>query len=81
MAGFDVSGWYGVLAPAGLPADVLVRLNTEISRGMRDPAVVKRLAGEGVDAATSTPDEFATRVKSEIDKWGKVIRAAGIKAQ
>jgi tripartite-type tricarboxylate transporter receptor subunit TctC len=81
MAGFDVSGWYGALAPAGLPADVLAKLNTEINRGMRDPAVIKRLAGEGVDAVTSTPDEFAARMKSEIEKWGKVVRAAGIKAE
>ena len=81
MPGFDVSGWYGVLAPAGLPADILARLNTEIGRGMRDAAVVKRLAGEGVDAVTSTPDEFAARVRSEIEKWGKVVRAAGMKAE
>ncbi len=81
MSGFDVSGWYGVLAPAGLPAEVLARLNTEINRGMRDPAVVKRLAGEGVDAVTSTPAEFAARVKSEIEKWGKVVRASGVKAE
>jgi tripartite-type tricarboxylate transporter receptor subunit TctC len=80
MAGFDVSGWYGVLAPAGLPADVLVRLNTEIGRGMRDPVVIKRLAGEGVDAVTSTPDEFAVRMRGEIEKWGKVVRAAGVTA-
>ncbi len=81
MAGFDVSGWYGVLGPAGLPAEVLARLNTEINRGMRDPAVIKRLAGEGVDAVTSTPDEFAARVRSEIEKWGKVVRASGVKAE
>ncbi len=81
MAGFDVSGWYGALAPAGLPADVLARLNAEIARGMRDPVVIKRLAGEGVDAVTSTPDEFAARVRSEIDKWGKVVRASGLKAE
>jgi tripartite-type tricarboxylate transporter receptor subunit TctC len=81
MPGFDVSGWYGVLAPAGLPADVLTRLNSEIGRGMRDPVVIKRLAGEGVDAVTSTPDEFAARVRSEIDKWGKVVRASGMKAE
>ena len=81
MAGFDVCGWYGVLAPAALPVDVLTRLNSEIARGMRDPAVIKRLAGEGVDAVTSTPDEFAARVRSEIDKWGKVVRAAGMKAE
>ena len=81
MPGFDVSGWYGVAAPAGLPADILARLNSEINRGMRDPAVIKRLAGEGVDAVTSTPEEFAARVKSEMEKWGKVVRRAGIKEQ
>jgi tripartite-type tricarboxylate transporter receptor subunit TctC len=48
---------------------------------MRDPAVIKRLAGEGVDAVTSTPDEFAARVRSEIEKWGKVVRASGVKAE
>jgi tripartite-type tricarboxylate transporter receptor subunit TctC len=81
MPGFVVSGWYGVLAPAGLPADILARLNSEINRGMSDPAVIKRLAGEGVEAVTSTPDEFAARMKSEIEKWGKVVGAAGIKEQ
>jgi tripartite-type tricarboxylate transporter receptor subunit TctC len=81
MPGFDVSGWYGVLAPAGLPADILARINAEVNRGMRDAAVIKRLAGEGVDAVTSTPDEFAARVKNEIEKWGKVVRQAGIKEQ
>jgi tripartite-type tricarboxylate transporter receptor subunit TctC len=53
---------------------------TEINRSMRDPAVTARLAGEGVEAVSSTPEEFAVRVKSEIEKWGKVVRAAGIKA-
>jgi tripartite-type tricarboxylate transporter receptor subunit TctC len=81
MAGFDVSGWYGVLAPAGLPVDVLARLNSEVNRGMRDPVVIKRLAGEGVDAVVSTPEEFAARVRSEIEKWGKVVRASGMKAE
>ena len=80
MAGFDVTGWYGVAGPAGLSADIVTRLNTEITRGMREPAVIKRLAGEGVDAVTSTPEEFAARVKSEIEKWGKVVRASGVKA-
>lgn len=80
MPGFEVSGWYGVIAPAGLPADIVTRLNAEANRAMSDPAVIKRLAGDGVDAATATPDEFAARVKSEIEKWGKVVKAAGIKA-
>ena len=80
MPGFDVTGWYGVAGPAGMAADIVMRLNTEITRGMREPAVIKRLAGEGVDAVTSTPEEFAARVKSEIEKWGKVVRASGVKA-
>lgn len=81
MPGFEVSGWYGVLAPAGLPSEIVVRLNTEMNRAMSDPAVINRLAGDGVDAATATPDEFAARVKNEIEKWGKVVKAAGIKAE
>jgi tripartite-type tricarboxylate transporter receptor subunit TctC len=82
MPGFDVTGWYGVVGPAGLPAEVLAKLNSEINRGMRDPTVLKRLAGEGVEAVNnSTPDEFTARMKSEIDKWGKVVRAAGIKSE
>jgi tripartite-type tricarboxylate transporter receptor subunit TctC len=64
-----------------MPADIVARLNSEIARGMRDPAVIKRLAGEGVDAVTSSPEEFAARVKSEMEKWGKVVRAAGIKPE
>jgi tripartite-type tricarboxylate transporter receptor subunit TctC len=78
---FDVSGWYGVLSAPGLPADVLARLNAEIGRGMRDPVVIKRLAGEGVDAVTSTPEAFAARMRSEMERWGKVVRASGIKAE
>ena len=66
---------------AGLNSEVMARLNTDIGRGMRDAVVVKRLAVEGVDAASSTPEEFAARVKSEIDKWGKVVRAAGMKPE
>ena len=65
----------------GTAADIVARLNSEIARGMRDPAVIKRLAGEGVDAVTSSPEEFAARVKSEMEKWGKVVRAAGIKPE
>jgi tripartite-type tricarboxylate transporter receptor subunit TctC len=81
MPGFDVSGWYGVLSAPGLPPEILARLNTEIIRAMRDPVVIKRLAGEGVDVATSTPEEFAARMRSEMERWGKVVRAAGIKAE
>ena len=81
MPGFDVTGWYGVMGPAGVPPDIATRLNIEIARGMRDPAAIKRLAGEGVDAVSSSPEEFGSRVKREMERWGKVVRAAGIKPE
>jgi tripartite-type tricarboxylate transporter receptor subunit TctC len=81
VKGYEVSGWYGVLAPAGLNADALNRLNTEINRAMRQPEVVKRLAAEGVDAVASTPDEFAARIRREILKWGDVVKASGATAE
>ena len=80
VKGYEVSGWYGVLGPAGLPADVLAKLNAEVNRGMRQPDVVKRLAAEGVDAAGSTPDEFGARIRQEMAKWGGVVKAAGVTA-
>lgn len=80
VKGYEVSGWYGVLGPAGLPADVLGKLNTEVNRGMRQPDVVKRLAAEGVDAAGSTPDEFGARIRKEMAKWGGVVKAANVTA-
>ena len=81
VKGYEVAGWYGVLAPSGLPADVLARLNTEINRGVRQPEVVKRLAAEGMDAVGSTPDEFTQRMQREIAKWAAVVKAAGITAE
>jgi tripartite-type tricarboxylate transporter receptor subunit TctC len=81
VKGYEVSGWYGVLAPAALPADVLARLNTEINRGIRQPEVVKRLSAEGMDAVGSTPEEFAQRMQREIAKWAAVVKKAGITAE
>jgi len=78
---YEVSGWYGVLAPAGLNAEALSRLNTETNRAMRQPDVIKRLSAEGVDAVASTPEEFAARIRREIEKWGAVVRASGATAE
>lgn len=80
VKGYEVSGWYGMLAPAGLQPDVLTRLNTEVNRGMRQPDVVKRLAAEGVDAGGSTSEEFGARIRKEMAKWGAVVKTAGVTA-
>jgi tripartite-type tricarboxylate transporter receptor subunit TctC len=81
VKGYEVSGWYGVLGPANLAPEVLNRLNMEINRVMREPEVVKRLAGEGVDALASTADEFAARIRRESAKWAAVVKASGATAE
>ena len=78
--GYDVSGWYGILAPAKTPTDIIARLNTEIVTILRSPAATERLAADGSEAVGSTPEQFGAHIKSEIVKWGKVVKAAGITA-
>lgn len=76
--GYDVSGWYGILAPAKTPPDIVNRLNSEIVTILRSPAAAERLAMDGSEAVGNTPEQFAAHIKSEIAKWGKVVKAAGI---
>jgi tripartite-type tricarboxylate transporter receptor subunit TctC len=78
LKGFEVSGWYGILAPAGTPAPVITRLNTEIVAILRSPELKERLAADGSEAVGSTPQEFADHLNREIAKWGKVVKAAKI---
>ena len=80
LADFEVTTWYGVLAPAGTPRLAITRLNAELVRIMRAPDMKERLAGMATDPRTSTPEEFAAYLKQEIAKWGDVIRKAGLKA-
>jgi tripartite-type tricarboxylate transporter receptor subunit TctC len=78
LPGYDFSSWFGVLAPAGTPHDIVVKLNKEIIKALKDPDVEKQLTEQGADLIASTPEEFDSYLKSETTKWGKVIRAAGI---
>ena len=77
---FEVTTWYGVLAPAGTPRSIVMRLNGELVKIMHSPELKEKLAATGTDPLTSTPEEFAAYIKSEIAKWGDVIRKAGVKA-
>ena len=81
LADYDSTQWYGVLAPAGTPREIVTRLHDEIVRALRDAEVGKRLAADGADAVGSSPEEFAAFIKSESEKWAKVAAAAGIKAE
>jgi tripartite-type tricarboxylate transporter receptor subunit TctC len=80
LRGFDISTWFGVLAPGGTPPDIVARLNTEIVRILHTPDMQDRLAALGAEAVGNRPDEFAAFIKAEIAKYARVIRASGAKA-
>jgi tripartite-type tricarboxylate transporter receptor subunit TctC len=81
VPGFEVAGWYGVLAPAGTPPTIIAKLNKEIVRILRLPDVREHLATDGSEPVGSTPEEFAAHIRSEVAKWRKVIVDADIKAE
>jgi tripartite-type tricarboxylate transporter receptor subunit TctC len=79
LSNYDALSWNCMVAPTGTSADVIARLNTELVRIVRDPALLERLAGDGVTGTGSTPQELAAYLKAESAKWSKVVRDAGIK--
>jgi tripartite-type tricarboxylate transporter receptor subunit TctC len=81
LPGYDSVQWYGVLAPAGTPREIVARLHAEIARALRAPDVRERLAADGAEPVGSSPEEFAAFIKSEIDKWARVASAAGFRAE
>jgi tripartite-type tricarboxylate transporter receptor subunit TctC len=81
VSGFDVSPWFGTLAPARTPPAIVTRLNELSVRVLRAAPVRDRLARDGVDVVGNTPKEFATFIRSEMDKWAKAIRESGAKVE
>jgi tripartite-type tricarboxylate transporter receptor subunit TctC len=79
--GVELEIWQGIVAPAGTPAAVVRKLNAEFVKAAKAPDVVSKVAAQAVEMTTSTPEEFAKLIASDIDRLGKVIREAGIKAQ
>jgi len=75
---YEISSWQGVFAPAGTPKDVVDKVGREIVELIRSPEVTARIRNEGADPIASTPAEFAARFKTEVEKWAKVTKAAGL---
>jgi tripartite-type tricarboxylate transporter receptor subunit TctC len=81
VPGYEVSAWYGVLAPAGTPRPIVNRLSADLARMLRVPDVREALLANGTDPVGSTPEEFARHLRNEIDKWAKVVQASGLHAE
>jgi tripartite-type tricarboxylate transporter receptor subunit TctC len=78
VPGYELAVWYGAFGPAGLPKDMVTKLNTEINGVLLLPDVKKRMADTGVEVVNATAEEFAIKLRSDADKWGKLIRELGI---
>jgi tripartite-type tricarboxylate transporter receptor subunit TctC len=81
LKGYDVTGWYGLLAPGKTPPAIIRRLNHELQQVLADAEALKRLAQAGIEPAPGTPASFAALIKAEIPKWAKVIKAAGVEPE
>jgi tripartite-type tricarboxylate transporter receptor subunit TctC len=81
MPGFEASTWFGMLAPKGTPKDIIARLNGEVRKVLKMPDILERLKAQGTDPIGSTPEEFRDYIKSELIKWEKVVKAAGVRIE
>jgi tripartite-type tricarboxylate transporter receptor subunit TctC len=77
LPGFEVSPWFGIVAPAGTPAEIVARLSGEIGRIMRLPDVNERLAPQGGEPVTNSPEQFGAFIRAEMTKWAKVVKESG----
>ena len=79
--GFDLGNWVAIVGPAGIPKDVVAKLNGEIVKILREPATRDRIAAQGFNIVTSSSDELTVYIKSEHEKWGKLVKVSGAKVE
>lgn len=79
VPGYEFASWFGVLAPAGTPANIINTLNDHIVKAMRAPDLAERFAKEGADVIASSPAQFGSHLKAELARWAKVVKEAGLR--
>ena len=77
----EIDAWFGLVAPAGTPDPVIAKLNGAFVKAVRDPEVVKQITDQGAEAVATTPAEFAAFIVSQTERYGKIVKSAGVKAE
>jgi tripartite-type tricarboxylate transporter receptor subunit TctC len=81
LAGYERSGWNGVLVPAAVPKDIVARLNAAVVKGANTPEIKEAFMKQGLEGQTSTPEQFAAFIRNELVQNAKVVKFAGIKIE
>jgi tripartite-type tricarboxylate transporter receptor subunit TctC len=81
LAGFAADSWFGIMAPAGTPREVIARLNADVQKSLDAPEVKDIIARQGGEVMGSTPEQMAAQIRSDRQKWGRVIRESGAKIE
>jgi len=81
LPGFEASSWFGVLAPAGTPRDIVTRINAEVAKWLASPEAREKLASQGAIAAGGSPEDFVRHIGAETTKWAKVVKESGAKVE
>ena len=79
--GFELGNWVAIVGPAGMPKEAVTRLNAEIGKILREPATRDKISAQGFNIVTSSPDELAVYIRSEHEKWGKLVKVSGAKVE
>jgi tripartite-type tricarboxylate transporter receptor subunit TctC len=79
LKGFDASSWFGLLAPAGTPPDIVKRMQEEVAKALGTPAIKEKMLAQGAIPSGNTPQQFTDFINAEHEKWAKVVKASGAK--
>ena len=79
IPGFEASSWFGVLAPAGTPRGIVVKINGEVAKWLASPDAKEKLAAQGANVAGGSPEDFTKHIQAETAKWAKVVKESGAK--